>query len=155
LLVIEQLPLHCSKRQLALSRTEPRAAYGLLYPNNHTAIPELGPAFFTKYLYFAGGGAAGHPCCILDENVALALHKTCGWRSLPSKNWLDTAYDRYAALLARWVTKHRLGRLDVIERWLFEQGNACKAQANASDRHLSDCPVRRPEGSNRCRRLFG
>jgi hypothetical protein len=93
-----------------------------LYPRNRTAIPELGPAFFTKYLYFAGGGAASHPCCILDENVALALHQACGWQSLPTKNWLATAYERYAALLARWVIEHRLARVDVIERWLFEEG---------------------------------
>ncbi|ORJ61163.1 hypothetical protein [Mycobacterium simiae] len=105
-----------------LSRTNPGAAYRLLYPNNRTAIRELGPAFFTKYLYFAGGGAANHPCCILDKNVALALRKTCGWRSLPTKNWIDTGYERYAALLARWARQQRLARFDVIERWLFEEG---------------------------------
>lgn len=105
-----------------LSRTDPRAAYDLLYPCNRTAIPELGPAFFTKYLYFAGGGAAEHPCCILDENVALALQKTCGWRSLPTRSWLATAYERYAVLLARWVGEHGLARPDVVERWLFEEG---------------------------------
>lgn len=116
------------QRAARLSRSEPRAAYGLLYPDNRTAIPELGPAFFTKYLYFAGGGAAGHPCCILDENVAMALHRTCGWRSLPSKNWLDSAYGRYAELLTRWVSEHRLGRLDAIERWLFEEGKRLQGE---------------------------
>ena len=34
----------------ALSRTDPQAAYDLLYPRNRTAISDLGPAFFTKYL---------------------------------------------------------------------------------------------------------
>jgi hypothetical protein len=105
-----------------LARTKPLAAYDLLYPGNKTAISDLGPAFFTKFLYFAGGGAADHPCAILDENVALALNKTCGWHSLPSKNWLATAYERYATLLGRWVDDHGLHRRDVIERWLFEQG---------------------------------
>lgn len=38
----------------ALSRTDPQAAYDLLYPGNRAAISDLGPAFFTKYLYFAG-----------------------------------------------------------------------------------------------------
>ena len=75
-----------------------------------------------KYLYLAGGGDPAHPCCILDENVALALRKTCGWKSLPLKGWLATAYDRYAALLGMWVDAHDLGRRDVIERWLFEEG---------------------------------
>lgn len=59
-----------------LSHTDPQAAYDLLYPHNRTAISYLGPAFFTKYLYFAGGGDPTHPCAILDANVALALHRT-------------------------------------------------------------------------------
>lgn len=106
----------------ALSRTDPQAAYDLLYPGNRTAISDLGPAFFTKYLYFAGAGHPDHPCCILDENVALALQKTCGWTSLPRKGWLATAYQRYATLLGRWVDEHHLGRRDTVERWLFEEG---------------------------------
>lgn len=105
-----------------LSRTDPRSAYDLLYPRNRTAIPELGPSFFTKYLYFAGGGAASHPCCILDENVALALRKMCGWESLPTKQWRATAYERYATLLSNWVIEQGWQRLDIIERWLFEEG---------------------------------
>ncbi|MFN8087587.1 MAG: hypothetical protein U0R81_01170 [Mycobacterium sp.] len=52
-----------------LSREDPRAAYDLLRPKNTTAIKDLGPAFFTKYLCFAGGGHAHHRCCILDRNV--------------------------------------------------------------------------------------
>jgi len=40
----------------ARSRTDPQAAFDRLYPNNRTAVSDLGPAFFTKYLYFAGGG---------------------------------------------------------------------------------------------------
>ncbi|WP_109519561.1 hypothetical protein [Mycolicibacter heraklionensis] len=106
----------------ALSRTDPQGAYHLLYPRNRTAICNLGPAFFTKYLYFAGGGDPCHPCCILDENVALALQKTCGWKSLPLRGWLASAYQRYATLLGLWVDEHSLGRPDVIERWLFEEG---------------------------------
>ena len=106
----------------ALSHDDPMTAYDVLYPNNRTAISDLGPAFFTKYLYFAGAGNPDHPCCILDENVALALQKACGWHSLPLKGWLASAYDRYATLLGHWVDEHQLGRRDVIERWLFEEG---------------------------------
>lgn len=107
-----------------LSRTDPQAAYDLLYPRNRTAISDLGPAFFTKYLYFAGGGAPEHPCAILDENVAVALQKTCGWTSLPLKGWLATAYQRYAVLLGMWADQHHLRRRDSIERWLFEAGKS-------------------------------
>lgn len=106
-----------------LSRTDPRAAYDLLLPNNKTAISNLGPAFFTKYLYFAGGGAAHHRCCILDRNVAAALNDTCGWASLPIEGaWLASAYERYALLTDRWVAEHHLSRHDFVERWLFENG---------------------------------
>lgn len=56
--------------------------------------PRPRPAFFTKLMYFAGGGHPHHPCAILDENVALALQKTCGWTSLPLKGWLASAYQR-------------------------------------------------------------
>ncbi|AGB27235.1 hypothetical protein Mycsm_07139 (plasmid) [Mycobacterium sp. JS623] len=117
------------QRAAVLSRTDPQAAYDLLYPNNRTAISDLGPAFFTKYLYFAGGGHPAHPCAILDENVALALQKTCGWTSLPLKGWLASAYGRYATLLGMWVDEHDLGRGDTIERWLFEEGKRVRRGA--------------------------
>ncbi|WP_125079501.1 8-oxoguanine DNA glycosylase OGG fold protein [Mycobacterium sp. P7213] len=110
-----------------LSRTDPRAAYDLLRPNNKTAISGLGPAFFTKYLYFAGGGSADHRCCILDRNVAASLNRTCGWASLPIEGaWLASAYERYALLLDRWADQHHLTRHDVVERWLFENGKTIK-----------------------------
>jgi hypothetical protein len=91
-------------------------------PNNKTALSDLGPAFFTKYLYFAGVGCADHRCCILDENVAMSLHRTCGWASLPTKNWLATAYGGYALLLDRWIDEYRLPRRDLVARWFFENG---------------------------------
>ncbi len=108
----------------ALSRTSPVNAYALLYPRHRGAIHQLGPAFFTKYLYFAGAGKPDHPCAILDANVARALHDTCGWTSLPTTGgWLASAYDRYCALVGMWVKRHNgIGRRDVIERWLFGEG---------------------------------
>lgn len=112
------------QRAAQISRTDPLAAYDLLYPNNKTAISDLGPAFFTKYLYFAGAGDAGHRCCILDENVAVSLNRTCGWTSLPSKGWLATGYERYALLLDRWSDEHQIARRDLFERWLFVDGKA-------------------------------
>ena len=107
-----------------LSRTSPKAAYELLYPRFKGAIGQLGPAFFTKYLYFAGSGEADYPCAILDENVARALHDTCGWKSLPIKGgWHPNAYERYCTRLGMWVDKHEgITRRDMIERWLFEEG---------------------------------
>ncbi|MHA3019659.1 8-oxoguanine DNA glycosylase OGG fold protein [Mycobacterium sp. BMJ-28] len=110
-----------------LSRTDPRAAYDLLRPKNKTAISDLGPAFFTKYLYFAGGGRGDHRSCILDRNVAASLNRTCSWATLPIEGaWLASAYERYALLLDRWVDEHHLSRHDVVERWLFEDGKTIK-----------------------------
>lgn len=107
-----------------LATTVPKDAYELLYPQHRGAIPQLGPAFFTKYLYFAGGGAPDHPCAILDVNVARALNKTCGWESLPiNGGWSSFSYDRYCTLLGNWVVENKgINRRDMIERWLFEEG---------------------------------
>jgi hypothetical protein len=115
------------------SRDKPLDAYDLLYPRNKTAISDLGPAFFTKYLYFAGAGAPQHPSSILDENVAYALNKTCGWTTLPLKDWYATTNGRYADLLARWVDEHNFGRGDLIERWLFEEGKRLKRSGATSE----------------------
>jgi hypothetical protein len=120
------------QRAAALSHTNPRRAYELLYPRGRAVVADLGPAVFTKYLYFAGGGDAEHPCCILDGNVALALQKTCGWLSLASHGWLAPAYERYTALLGTWVEEFGLSRRDVIERWLFEEGRRIRRCARSS-----------------------
>ena len=60
----------------AASRTDPMSAYDLLYPGGRTRLKFLGPAFFTKFLYFAGGGLPAHPCLIIDERTASALERT-------------------------------------------------------------------------------
>ncbi|MEE3851929.1 hypothetical protein VZC37_16425 [Gordonia sp. LSe1-13] len=105
---------------MRLSRTDPESAYEMLYPRNVPAIRGLGPAFFTKVLYFAGGGAPDHPCLILDERVARSL-RAAGWQSLPIKNWLPSAYRRYVDLVDRWSREYDIPRPDLIERWLFDE----------------------------------
>ncbi|MEU3642239.1 hypothetical protein AB0E59_02580 [Lentzea sp. NPDC034063] len=60
-------------RAADLSRSDPPSAFALLRPGNSNAIRYLGPSFFTKFLYFAGGGAPDHPCLILDRVVATRL----------------------------------------------------------------------------------
>lgn len=109
----------------SLARTSPESAYAQLYRATGTPIPHLGPAFFTKYLYFAGAGIPTHPCTILDSRVARTLHTRCDWTSLRSGgNWPPRTYQRYCDLLARWADGEgaHLGREvgpDEIERWLF------------------------------------
>lgn len=83
-----------------LSRTEPEAAYRLL----NGQIKNIGPAFFTKYLYFAGAGDPEHPSLILDARVAAALRDHCGWDSLRIGGaWPPDTYGRYCSLLQRWA----------------------------------------------------
>ncbi|WP_410657222.1 hypothetical protein [Amycolatopsis sp. lyj-112] len=88
------------------SRRDPERAYALLRPR-HNEIRGLGPSFFTKFLYFAGGGAPEHPCLILDRVVATALREKCGWESLHRAGpWPPETYRRYCDLLARWAREH-------------------------------------------------
>ncbi|MBY6676511.1 hypothetical protein HQ314_06250 [Rhodococcus sp. BP-332] len=85
---------------LILSGSDPEAAYARMYGQTKN----LGPAFFTKAMYFAGGGKIGHPSLVLDARVAYALRNFCGWESLHTGGgWPVDTYGRYCALLARWA----------------------------------------------------
>lgn len=97
-------------------------------------IPGLGPAFFTKVLYFASETTTGTRCLILDARVAANLY-SAGWKTLPhrggnfSYNWFTTTYVDYCELLARWAEEasQELGTTvwpDEIERTLFEGPDA-------------------------------
>lgn len=101
-------------------------AYRCLIRPGGGRIPGLGPAFFTKYLYFIGAGAPGHRCLILDARVARNLNEA-GWKTMPrgSFNWYTQSYVAYCDLLARWArdTTACLGKqvaADQFERALFE-----------------------------------
>lgn len=107
--------------------SSPQAAYEVLHRNGKSLIKYLGPAFFTKYLYFAGRGAASHPSLILDSRVASALRHRHGWKTLGTRgNWPSDTYARYCDLLQRWAAEEseRIGReiaADEIERFLFDE----------------------------------
>lgn len=106
-----------------------REAYALLIRRGGGAIHGLGPAFFTKLLYFAGRGEGAVPCLILDARVASNLYKA-GWESLPfsqrrggknfSFNWYADTYASYCELLAAWAAAaESRTHSDEIERALF------------------------------------
>jgi hypothetical protein len=108
------------------STVDPRAAYSMLIRSGGGRIDGLGPSFFTKFLYFAGAGDAGHPCAILDANVARALHHN-GWTSLRPgwDNWYTDTYVSYVELLQRWARElsQRVARPvapDELEYALFQ-----------------------------------
>ncbi|MBZ2195414.1 hypothetical protein KCQ71_04575 [Ruania sp. N2-46] len=106
----------------------PREAYGTLIRRGGGMIPSLGPAFFTKYLYFAGAGTVANRCLILDARVATSLHEA-GWSTIPrgSYNWYTDMYAEYVDLLHRWaetITKSGIPtQADEIERALFTRQN--------------------------------
>lgn len=115
-----------------LSTTEPASAYQLLRPGRRTAFPSLGPAFFTKYLYFAGAGRPDHRSLILDARVATALNRNHGWTSLGSSAWPAITYERYSGLLGSWAEQASRPRAqggvgrpvaaDELELFLFAPG---------------------------------
>ena len=112
-----------------------RRAYGSLIRRGGGVIPGLGPAFFTKFLYFAGRGEGAVPSLILDARVASSLCRA-GWTTLPhnprsgsfSYNWYTDTYVSYCSLLKRWA---KLAETDVlpdeIERALFEDRGVTSA----------------------------
>jgi hypothetical protein len=90
----------------ARSRTDPQAAYDLLYPRNRTAISDLGPAFFTKYLYFAGGGDPAHPCAILSASATSVVDSAS-----------STASTVLSVIAALWVMTMRPSRVTRTSPW--------------------------------------
>lgn len=96
-------------------------AYTLLHPARRQLVKYLGPAFGTKFLYFAGAEAARHPCQILDSRVATSL-KRHGWASLrPGGGWPVNTYERYTDLLSRWTDELAIDSADQLEKWLFDK----------------------------------
>lgn len=109
-----------------LSRDDPREAFVTLRPGRN-AIRYLGPAFFTKFLYFAGGGRPDHPCLIVDNRVLNTLwQNTGGVNGLlePRHNYSPGTYLAALEVLTTWArelaTPDRPVAADEIERWAFE-----------------------------------
>jgi hypothetical protein len=112
------------RRAAELSRSDPEGAYDHLHRRGTGRLRGLGPAFGTKYLYFAGGGASAHRSFILDQRCASALKKH-GWTALRGGAWSATTYGAYCRLVDRWAVQHqqRIGIPivgDQIEKWLFD-----------------------------------
>jgi hypothetical protein len=114
-------------RAAEVGRADAAAAYRLLRPQRNV-VSFLGPPFFTKFLYFAGGGSAGHPCLILDSLVAKTLRRECGWTELTGwYSWSASEYAAYCQLLACWAKELSEDgsegvRPDQLEYALFRRG---------------------------------
>jgi len=78
------------KRHTALLRvafdaargSDPKTAYGVLVRPGGAEIPHFGPAFFSKFLYFASAHSTPR-CLILDARVARSLW-LLGWSMAPT-----------------------------------------------------------------------
>ncbi|WP_153392683.1 8-oxoguanine DNA glycosylase OGG fold protein [Ornithinicoccus halotolerans] len=110
-----------------LAATDPVAAYQSMKPRGDHRIRELGPAFFTKYLYFAGAGDAEHRAVIMDTVVATVLRDRYRWTTLSTlPQWRASTYRSYVELVDRWAREaaQRIGRRvspDEVEVWLYRQ----------------------------------
>lgn len=87
------------------SREDPAAAFRMLRSGRRNSFPWLGPNFFTKYLYFAGGGTPDHPSLIVDQFLRAALGRETGndgrFRYIPntasrttSTPWINSKHGR-------------------------------------------------------------
>lgn len=106
----------------------PAEAYSLLTTNRGAGrIPWFGPAFSTKFLYFAQGSAAVPTYLILDRVVSLNLRRDA-WPDAPTVGWWPETYQRYCNVLSRWASQasehpdvHRIVRADEVELALFRR----------------------------------
>jgi hypothetical protein len=103
-------------------------AYSLLTTNRGSGrIPWFGPAFSTKFLYFAQGSTTAPRHLILDQVVSRNLRRDA-WPQAPTAGWWPETYQRYCTLLTHWAaqaskepTVQRMVRADEIELALFRR----------------------------------
>ena len=103
-------------------------AYSLLTTNRGAGrIPWFGPAFSTKFLYFAQGSTVTPRHLILDQVVSRNLRRDA-WPDAPTAGWWPKTYQRYCTLLTHWATQasenpnmQRTVRADEIELALFRR----------------------------------
>ncbi|NEE01183.1 8-oxoguanine DNA glycosylase OGG fold protein [Phytoactinopolyspora halotolerans] len=104
----------------ATARTDPAEAFRLLRRRRAT-VKGFGPAFFTKFLYFAGGGDPRHPCLIVDSRVQRTLHTCTGGQHALLKPDFGYRVDAYIAaltVLETWAAELSVAG-DEVERWAF------------------------------------
>ncbi|MFD2364043.1 MULTISPECIES: hypothetical protein [unclassified Arthrobacter] len=110
-----------------LAVTSPEQAFLQLQPNR-PALKSWGPNFFTKYLYFAGGGAIDHSSLIVDARVLGTLAEITDKPSLRPRytNYSVSTYSAACAVMRTWAEElsspERTVGADEVERWAFEAG---------------------------------
>jgi hypothetical protein len=108
-----------------LRASGPVAAYGAMHLGGAANIPDLGPAYATKFLHYVGYArtrAGGRYPLILDSYVAIALNRllNLGWNKF---GWPAAQYDRYLDIAHDWAAEWGCAP-DVVERVLFSIGQS-------------------------------
>lgn len=104
----------------------PVAAYIEFRRGGENRLLHLGPAFFTKIIYFAGYDERVVPNpLILDRYVAAALNDITdlGWPR--TWNWTPWQYEQYLMVAQEWASDWGT-QPDVVERTLFEHGKTLR-----------------------------
>lgn len=115
------------RKAARLSNADPRSAFQLLKPWDN-AIGSLGPNFFTKFLYFAGGGALDHPCLIVDARVLRSLRRETNRPVFApnTTNYGTGVYEAALGVMDVWAKElsrpERPVGADEVERWAFQTG---------------------------------
>lgn len=116
---------------IAASKRGDKKAFELFQANGRNTIPYLGPAFFTKIMYFAGGGAKEHPLLIVDQRVLRTLRNRGITRDEISlvANYGPRTYQnscdalRQIAQVAQRILNVEFSG-DMAELWAFQHGQA-------------------------------
>ena len=97
----------------------PESAYKALSRNGRLRVANLGPSYFTKFLYFGGFGIKPYmpQPLIMDDNVIEGL------KAVTRQPWTASAADyvRYIDRAAKWATEFSTAA-DVVERRLYDIG---------------------------------
>ncbi|WP_407673035.1 8-oxoguanine DNA glycosylase OGG fold protein [Paenarthrobacter nicotinovorans] len=118
--------------------SDPKAAF-LLFNPGRPALKYWGPNFFTKYLYFAGGGDLRHPSLIVDARVLATLYRTTGNTAFRprSTSYSATSYLAACEVMQKWADElsspERQVGADEVERWAFNAGRGWRQRTEPTE----------------------
>ncbi|WP_433876231.1 hypothetical protein [Sinomonas atrocyanea] len=108
----------------------PSVAFDAFRSRGRNTFPYLGPAYFTKLMYFAGEGDPDHPSLIVDRRVLMTLSQTeLGAGLSAGANYRCETYLRACSVMEELAASARRSgesalsecTPDLVERWAFEQ----------------------------------
>lgn len=116
-------------KALDLATTDAEASFATFRPNRRNALAYVGPAFFTKLMYFVGAGNQSHNAYIVDHRVLRTLSRTAEGAGLRAiHNYGPSTYRQACAALEEIASTARVSGYpelanctgDLVERWAFD-----------------------------------